>query len=74
VMNQEERVVRDEASHGPDLGREEVCREDQFRVGPEEGLPRRAAAAVRGRLDPVPPQDGLDRVWADDVTQVLERP
>ena len=74
VVDREENVVRDQATGGPDLGREEVGRDDRSSRGPSGTASRSPALAALGRgLDPVALQDGLDRVRSDVVAEVHER-
>jgi hypothetical protein len=72
MVNRKEDVVGDEATGGPDFGREEVRGDDGGGVSLQEPLPGRAPAAFGRRLDPVALQDGLDRVRRDVMAKVQE--
>jgi hypothetical protein len=72
-VDDEERVMRDEAAHRQDLRREEVRRGDGRSVRLEERLPLRLLTALGSRIDARRLERLLDRVGADDVADILER-
>ncbi len=69
-VDQEQRVVGDQATWSPHLGREEVGRGDLAPVRLEKGRPRRRA--IRRGLDALALQGSRDRGSSDPMAEVFE--
>jgi len=72
-IDDEEHEVANKPADRPHLNAEEVGRCDRAPVSPQERAPRKRLASARGRLDPVVPQDALDRRASPVETEVVQR-